>query len=237
VRQETDRPATDTRPPSQAAGPASTAGRASAAGGAVSPLASAALALLAAASVWLLYRTLVGTSLGQHVDEAALRLASSTSATATAQLIDALGLVSLVSLAVAVAAVTAIAAVRRRADLAVGALVVVAGANLTTQALKVGLDRPDLGWGTLNSFPSGHVTVVASVAVAALLVSPLWLGSALAVPAVAVVGLTSVATVVAGWHRPSDVVGAVLVCLAWLGLVWSCLPRRAPLRGAAARRR
>ncbi len=185
--------------------------------------AAAAVSLVAAISLWLAYRTMVGTPLGQHIDDAVLRRASRTPASATAQLTDALGRVSLASLVLAVIAITAVAAMRRRVDLAVAALVLVAGANMTTQALKRGLDRPDLGWGTLNSFPSGHVTVVASVAVAALMVSPLWLRGLLVLPAVAAVGLTAVATVVAGWHRPSDVVGAVLVAVVWWGLATSAL--------------
>lgn len=194
-------------------------------------VAAAALSAVSAVSVWLVYRAMVGTSVGQHVDEALLQRSSLTSVSATAQLNHALGLVSLASMALAVAAVTAFAALRRRADLAVAALVVVAGANLSTQVLKAGLDRPDLGWGTVNSFPSGHVTVVASLAVAALIVSQLWLRAVLVVPAVLAVAFTAAGTVVAGWHRPSDGVGAVLVTLAWWGAagcslrLWSDRPR------------
>ena len=66
----------------------------------------------------------------------------------------------------------AVAVQRSRPELGVAAAATVVGANVTTQALKRWLDRPDLlGLGGANSFPSGHVTVVASLAAGALLVS------------------------------------------------------------------
>ena len=61
----------------------------------------------------------------------------------------------------------------------VAAIVVVAGANLTTQVLKAVLEHArckafehgiQLPWP--NSFPSGHTTAAASIAVALLLVAP-----------------------------------------------------------------
>ena len=88
--------------------------------------------------------------------------------------------------------------------------------NVTTQLLKHAvLTRPDFGLGTLNSLPSGHTTVVASAVGASLLVAPrLWR------PVIAVLGgfattLTGASTIVAGWHRPSDVIAALAVSLIW----------------------
>jgi hypothetical protein len=93
----------------------------------------------------------------------------------------------------------------------------VLGANVATQVLKQGLlTRPAMvgvgneeGWG--NSFPSGHTTVAMSLVVAAMLVFPpgrrLWAVIPLAFYASAI----GMATVTAGWHRPSDVVGALLL--------------------------
>ena len=61
----------------------------------------------------------------------------------------------------------------------IAAIVVVAGANVTTQALKTMLEHVrhkafehgfELPWP--NSFPSGHTTAAASIAVALLLVVP-----------------------------------------------------------------
>jgi membrane-associated phospholipid phosphatase len=109
-----------------------------------------------------------------------------------------------------------VAAIRRRWLLGVGALVEVAGANLTTQVLKkLVLSRPDFGHGVTNSFPSGHTTVITSLVLAVLLVAPRasrWLVELAGSVGVAVIG---VGTVVTTWHYPSDVVAGLLVPLVW----------------------
>ena len=112
--------------------------------------------------------------------------------------------------------------VRGRPRQAAAALVVVAGANLMTQALKVLLSsHPRLQmilgaeqfrW---DGFPSGHVTAVASIAVAFAFVLPRRL-----LPAVAVVGAGLViamgwAVLALNWHYPTDVLGAIFVVGAW----------------------
>ena len=110
---------------------------------------------------------------------------------------------------------------RRRPRSAVAALVVVAGANLTTQALKVALSHPrtrellgaeGVEW---DGFPSGHVTAAASIAIAFAFVAPAKL-----LPAVATLGACFVAAMgwsvlALNWHYPSDVVGGVLVASSW----------------------
>ena len=112
---------------------------------------------------------------GQRIDETALQGARIGRGRLLDGALTVLGLVSVVGLAVAVVVVAVIAFSRRRGDLAVAAVVLVGGANITTQLLKLRvLDRPDLGIDTLtlNSLPSGHSTAVASLAVALLLVVP-----------------------------------------------------------------
>ena len=80
---------------------------------------------------------------------------------------------TLVSLVLVCLAAAAIGMVRRRIDLAVGAGLLVLGANASTQLLKIRLDRPDLDdFPAPNSFPSGHTTAAASVAFALILVLP-----------------------------------------------------------------
>ena len=128
--------------------------------------------------------------------------------------------VSVVSLVVATAVIGFIALIRRRVAVAFGAMLLIVGANLTTQVLKLLVDRPQLGVDVEraaagNSLPSGHTTVAAAVAVALLLVLPARLrgvGGVVGAVAAAVVGI---ATLSAGWHRPSDVVAAVLVVGIW----------------------
>jgi hypothetical protein len=68
---------------------------------------------------------------------------------------------------------------------------------------------------TSGSFPSGHSAIAAALALAvAATVGPrvarLWWG-----PLVAWVSLVAAATVAAGWHRPSDAVGGVLLAVVW----------------------
>jgi membrane-associated phospholipid phosphatase len=110
---------------------------------------------------------------------------------------------------------------RRRPRRIAAALVVVAGANLTTQALKLALSHPrareilgaeSVAW---DGFPSGHVTAVASIAIAFAFVVPRrllpWAG-ALSACFVAAMGWAVLAL---NWHYPSDVVGGALVASSW----------------------
>lgn len=131
---------------------------------------------------------------------------------------------------VALAAVL-LALLRRRFVLAAQVAVLMVGSNVTTQVLKRLLERPDLGLGdrTVNSLPSGHTTVAASTSAALVLVVPRrWRGWAAVLGALYTTA-TGVSTLVGRWHRPSDVVAAVLVVLAWTGVVL------AAARGGAGR--
>jgi membrane-associated phospholipid phosphatase len=102
------------------------------------------------------------------------------------------------------------------------AIVVVAGANLTTQLLKTTLEHArhkafehgvELPWP--NSFPSGHTTAAASIAVALLLVAPATHRLVAAVFGLAITAAVGFSVVVLGWHYPSDVLGGLLVVGAW----------------------
>jgi hypothetical protein len=84
--------------------------------------------------------------------------------------------------------------------------------SVLAQALKHDLlDRPALLSIGENTFPSGHMTAFAAVISALLLVVPARIR-----PGVAVVGALGLSIVGAllirfGWHRPSDVFGAILL--------------------------
>lgn len=175
-----------------------------------------------ALGTWASWRWFVDTAVGQRIDQVAFRGSGIGRSTLWSGAERVLGVVSVPFVVVVLGAVALIALLRRRWLLALQVIVLVGGANLTTQVLKhVVLDRPRLADDTGpvgNSLPSGHTTVAASVAAALLLVVP-----RRARPAVAVVGagytaVTGVSTMVGGWHRPSDVVAAVTVVLAWAGL-------------------
>ena len=131
-----------------------------------------------------------------------------------------LNTMSLLSLAVATAVVGFIALIRRRFAVAVGVTVLIAGANVTTQLLKQVITRPELGVDVEraaagNSLPSGHTTVAASVAVALILVLPARLRGVGAMLGAVFTSVAGVATLSAGWHRPSDAVAAMLVVGGW----------------------
>lgn len=166
-----------------------------------------------------MYLLTVGTRTGQLVGELILggRPATIEAVAAAEQL---LGTLSRSSLIIGTVAVCAMALVQRRPRLALAALAVVIGANLTTQVLKeVVLDRTDLLEGLFyplpNSFPSGHATAAASIAVALILVLPPLLRAPIVVLAAIVVAVVGVSTLVAGWHRMADAVGGSFVATAW----------------------
>ncbi len=181
-------------------------------------LAAAAVASLGV--VVAIYVVAVRTTRGRVLDGASLRGAAQSRSSATDLVQRLLDAVSVASLVIAVLSLVIIALLRFRRDLAVAAVVVVLGSNLTTQVLKRLLPRPDLGLSettpaTLNSLPSGHTTVAFSIAVALVIVSPIALRPLLAVAGTVYASATAVATLTAGWHRPSDSLAAFFIVTAW----------------------
>ncbi len=116
---------------------------------------------------------------------------------------------------------TIITLVRRNWRTLLVALVAGAAATASAQLLKHGiLDRPDLlvvGYAG-NSFPSGHTTVAAASALVVFLVASPQTRPMVAGWGTAFAVLAGVATLANQWHRPSDVIAALL----WVAL-WGCL--------------
>jgi membrane-associated phospholipid phosphatase len=150
---------------------------------------------------------------------------------------DILSTVTLASAAIACLGLATLAVARGGLGLALAAGIAVAGANLTSQLLKDVIERPallgSLAYARGNSFPSGTVTVAASIALVALLVTPRRLRSLTGLVAAVVVAAVGMSTVTAGWHRLADVVGSVLIALAWtaasggaLAALQGWMPRR-----------
>lgn len=163
--------------------------------------------------------TVMMTSLGQRGDERAMW--SMAVPARTSRLLSAwLDVVSVEFIAVVLAGAVVLAVLRRRFSRAAAALVVVAGANVTTQLLKALLPRPDFGIGLAhdNSLPSGHVTVVTSLVVAALVAAPAPARRVMTCLATAAGTLTGAAVLILRWHRPSDVIAAFGVCAVYAGL-------------------
>lgn len=177
-----------------------------------------------------IYLLFVTTHVGQVIDERAFVGAANwrgNLVTAARSLLDALPTVSVV-LAVVITVIVVL--VRRNGTAFVVAAATAFAANASTEILKYTiLDRPDKGvdQGLSNSLPSGHTTAAASVALAVFLVSSPRLR-----PLVAVVGAlftmtAGAATLVNQWHRPSDVVAAMIVVGFWgcaAGFVLAGLP-------------
>lgn len=130
-----------------------------------------------------------------------------------------LGGIGAFTLSVIAISVLLVALRRRQPVLAVAAIAVVLGSNITTQALKVLTERRIVGdpWDQSTAFPSGHATMVLSLAVAAtLVVPPRWRWTATVVGGLFAT-LVSGALLAVNWHRPSEIVGAYLVVSAWAG--------------------
>jgi membrane-associated phospholipid phosphatase len=184
------------------------------------------LVLLVAAQVAAfvaLSRFAVTTEHGQLLDTIALA-GNSIGQNRIDGLVDrVLDAMSVVSLLAAIATIGFIALVRRGLWLAFVATLLVVGANLTTQVLKSVITRPDLGIdperaAAGNSLPSGHTAVAASVAVALVLVLPSKVRAWWAVLGAGYTALAGVATMSAGWHRPSDAMASLLIVGAWAGV-------------------
>ena len=155
---------------------------------------------------------------------------------------ETLSAVSLAFAATAALGLLILALARGGFGLATAVVVLLGGANLTAQGLKLLLERPNLlgdaAYATGNSFPSGHVAIVSSLGLACVLVAPRRVRMAVAVAAATLIAAVGVSTMVAGWHRLADVEGAILISLAWASLVTAILvhaqgwmPRRTWGRG------
>lgn len=174
-----------------------------------------AMATVASLGLGLTAYAALRTVRGQRLDQAAMD-AVTAGPEGMRRVIGLLGTVSLWSIGVGLAVCLGLAFMRGRVAAAVGAVVLVAGADVTTQVLKrwVFERSPDLS-GLPPSLPSGHTTVALSLGLAALVVTagPL---RALLVPVVAAAAtLVGGGTVIGAWHRPADVLAATAVCLAW----------------------
>jgi membrane-associated phospholipid phosphatase len=127
----------------------------------------------------------------------------------------------------------------RRWTLGLRMAVAVVGSGLTAEALKETLPaytwwKDSYAWGG-GPYPSGHTAIAASLTLALLSVStprwrPLLIG-----PLLAGVVVTATGTITLAWHLPSDVLGGLLVAVAWHRLCLAGVPvRRVTLAESAA---
>jgi membrane-associated phospholipid phosphatase len=144
--------------------------------------------------------------------------------TARARAWSATELFNLRPYAVAVLIVLAAAVWMRRARVVAAAAVILLGANVTTQLLKVLTEAPrHPAWMLDTGWPSGHVTAATSLALCVVLIAPAVLRPYAV--AAAALGVLTVAysILVVGSHRPSDVLAGMLMAGAWTGLVVAAL--------------
>ncbi|HEX3908845.1 MAG TPA: phosphatase PAP2 family protein [Mycobacteriales bacterium] len=193
-------------------------------------LAAAALATLVAAATYLLF---VRTSLGQRFDNAALAGSHLQTASTRTTDISQLQRITADSFAVVLVVLAVIGILRRRPRLGIGAAIAAAVAVIGVDILKkYVLTRPELAHNTVlitgNTFPSGHTATAIACALALVMVTaPRWRGAA------AVIGgsyawITAAQVQTAGWHRPSDAIGAALLGFAAVATVAALLSRWRP---------
>ncbi|MFG1784365.1 phosphatase PAP2 family protein [Rhodococcus oryzae] len=196
----------------------------------------ATIAAMCALALMLVHSVFVTTEGGQLLDQQIMRTANAAPDSWHEAGFALLGAVSATAIAAVIGAIVLIGLIRRRPRSIVVALAVIAGANLTTQAVKVLLDRPYLGWGAQNTLPSGHVTVITSLAVGLAMVLTPGSRSAAAALMCGAAAAAGSAVMICQWHRPSDVIAAVLVVVGWAAMLWpACAARRDRYRGGGGR--
>ncbi|WP_331281147.1 phosphatase PAP2 family protein [Rhodococcus sp. UNC363MFTsu5.1] len=190
-------------------------------------LPGATIAAMSAIALMVVHSVFVTTEGGQLVDQQVMRAANAAPDSWHEAGFALLGAVNAPFIAAAIGAIVLIGLIRRRPRSIVVALAVIAGANLTTQVVKQLLDRPYLGWGAHNTLPSGHVTVITSLAVGLAMVLTPGSRSAAAALTCAAAAAAGSAVMICQWHRPSDVIAAVLVVVGWAAMLWpACAGRR-----------
>lgn len=192
------------------------------------------------------YAIFVLTPIGQLIDDEILEAFRAEKLTRTA-LTSALHWINLVTILLAAMVMVLLGAVRHRFTIGIVATVSFAAAIVLAEAFKLVLPRPAhqpeldeaLGRVGVDTYPSGHSTIITAGVIALL-----WaLGTTSRVAwllGVAVVIVVVSATVVAGWHRPSDGIGGIslavaVMCLA--GWAMTCRLRREPAGSPDADRR
>lgn len=161
----------------------------------------------------------IQTTTGQFIDDRLMQVVRTSSGAVGALATASLSSVSPPLILLVLVLIGVVGVFTRRISAVVRAVIVCVGANITTQVLKHAIvERPllsDVVASTPNSFPSGHATLAISVVAAVLIILPTSAALIVALPAALWAGAVALGTIAAGWHRPSDIVGAVLIVFAW----------------------
>lgn len=139
-----------------------------------------------------------------------------------------LSLVSARFVAVAVGVIALLAA----ASWGIGRAFIVGFASVAaiamSQLLKFSvLERPALWeFNAHNTFPSGHMTVFAALALGIIAASPKALRVIMSAIMSVTLAVVAVQLLYAGWHRPSDIVGGLMLALAFYALMFFVTPHK-----------
>lgn len=188
----------------------------------------AAVACLAvAASAYVL---MVRTRLGQRFDNAAL--VGAFQQNSSARLSDSffVAKTSAVAFCIALLVVIGVSLYRRRLRVGIALAVTAVLAVLITHGLKVDvLTRPVLVASDSiqykNSYPSGHTATAIAAALVLVVVMPPAFRGAMALLAGTYAAAIAQDVQTAGWHRPSDAIGAAFVVFALVAIVTAALAR------------
>ena len=177
------------------------------------------------------YVFFVLTPIGQLIDDEILEAFRAEKLTRTA-LTSALHWINLVTILLAAMVMVLLGAVRHRFTIGIVATASFAAAIVLAEAFKLVLPRPAhqpeldeaLGRVGVDTYPSGHSTIITAGVIALL-----WAWGATNRPAwvvgAGVIIVVVSATVVAGWHRPSDGIGGIslaIAVMAWAGRWMTC---------------
>ena len=141
-----------------------------------------------------------------------------------------LGLVSPFTIALALVGLGLVALWVHGIARALTVTLVPAAAIVASQLLKSEvLGRPELlSLAAENSFPSGHMTVFATLVGATILALPRSVSALAATAGAVLLGIVSWQLLGYGWHRPSDVLGALALAGAGFAAVTLVAPLRKP---------
>lgn len=184
------------------------------------------------ALLWTLFAVIVGTlsyvlgvksTLGQRAEESVLDASDFTTDPPAP-----LSLVSPVTLILALILISLLGLAVHGLSRALTILSASAVAILASQLLKdAWLERPDLlELDAHNTFPSGHMTVFTALVAGLLWALPRALRPIMSVFGAGLLAVVSWQLLEYGWHRPSDLLGALALVVAVYGLASWIGPRR-----------
>ncbi|ROQ17805.1 PAP2 superfamily protein [Curtobacterium sp. PhB172] len=169
------------------------------------------------------YAAAVLTPVGQRMEDAALGGVRESDLFSSD---TALNVISVPVILLLVVVIVAVAFARRRLSVGLGAGAVVLASAATSTLVKRIAERPEIAQSTTpNSFPSGHATIALAALFAVLMVTPRRFRPIVTLLGAAYAVFVANQTVVYGWHRVSDIIGACAIAMFWLGVVRAFGPR------------